>query len=330
VDVESVSDELYALPLDQFTSSRTDREKQAKSDGDKDLAAQIHRMAKPNLVAWLANQLAREHAQEIRFLLQLGPALREATATGAGQQLRELSRQQSQVVYAVVQQARKLASAAGHKVSQDTARGLEDTLRAALADPDAADALAAGRLTDGMQNSGFGSPTSGFGSPGRNERSAGSGSATGATATPPKGKRKSPGRAEQKAGQATTDLEQAKSEAEHAKREAEHAKRDVEQARRDVEQASSTAETLITSREKAVTQLEAAARTVVDTDSKVKRLRRELDEALASQSRAHEDHQRAQAALGRVDRDAQEAQEQLANVTQRLADAVKRLDAPPQ
>ncbi|MEP7191808.1 MAG: hypothetical protein ABI903_02975 [Actinomycetota bacterium] len=156
VDVESVSDELYGLPLDEFTPTRAAREKQAKVSGDKDLASQIHQLAKPNLVAWLSNQLVRKHPDEIRPLLVLGAGLREATATLSGEQLRDLSRQQRQVVHALVQHARLVAHAAGRKVSGDAARGLEDTLRAALADQDAADALAAGRLTEGMHNSGFG------------------------------------------------------------------------------------------------------------------------------------------------------------------------------
>jgi hypothetical protein len=45
--------------------------------------------------------------------------LREATATRSGEQLRELSRHQRQLVYALVQQARRLANAAGRKVSED-------------------------------------------------------------------------------------------------------------------------------------------------------------------------------------------------------------------
>ena len=114
VDVESVCDELYGLPLDQFTSTRTVREKQAGSAGDKEVAAQIHRLVKPNLVAWLSNQLVRECAGEIRPLLELGADLREATATSSGEQLRELSRQQRQLVHALVQQAGRLANAAGY------------------------------------------------------------------------------------------------------------------------------------------------------------------------------------------------------------------------
>jgi hypothetical protein len=103
VDVESVSDELYGLPLDDCIPARNDREKQAKAAGEKDLAAQIHQLTKPSLVAWLASQLARERADEIAPFRELGAALREATATQA------------------------------------------------------AEALASGRLTEGMQNSGFGS-----------------------------------------------------------------------------------------------------------------------------------------------------------------------------
>jgi len=95
VDVESVSDELYGLALDDFTSARNRREKQAKAAGEEDLAAQVHQLTKPNLVAWLANQVERERADEIRPLLELGAALREATATLSGQQLLELSRQQT-------------------------------------------------------------------------------------------------------------------------------------------------------------------------------------------------------------------------------------------
>lgn len=296
MDVESVSEELYGLPLDEFTPTRTDREKQAKSEGDKDLAAQIHRLAKPNMVAWLANQLAREHADEIRFLLQLGPALREATATGSGQQLRELSRQQSKVVYAVVQQARKLASAAGHKVSEDTARGLEGTLRAALADPDAADALAAGRLTEGMQNSGFGSPTSLAG------RSSGSGKKSAAAA--------SPVAADRTTGATSAAQQTADEKGTQALRKA---------AEHELEQAKSAAAEATTAREESLGQLETAARIVVEAGDRVERIRTELEEALEAQAKAQENQVGAQAALDRAEASLRDAQ-------QRLADATNHLD----
>jgi hypothetical protein len=156
-DIDEIADELYGLPPEEFTAARTQYEKDAKAAGNRDEAARIHALAKPNVTAWLANQLTREHRDELARLMELGAGLRNATRNLAGDQLRELSRQQQKLVFALVEQARQLARAAGRTVSQDTARGLDDTLRAALADGQAADLLLAGRLTDALHSSGFGS-----------------------------------------------------------------------------------------------------------------------------------------------------------------------------
>jgi chromosome segregation ATPase len=153
--IDEIADSLYGLPPEQFTAARTQYEKEAKAAGDRDAAARIHAMAKPSVPAWLANQLAREHRDELQPLLALGAELRDATRNLAGDQLRTLSRQQHQLVYALVQQARKLARAADRSVSDDAARGLEETLHAALADEHAASLLLAGRLTEALHSSGF-------------------------------------------------------------------------------------------------------------------------------------------------------------------------------
>ncbi|HEY0870487.1 MAG TPA: hypothetical protein VGD55_08815 [Acidothermaceae bacterium] len=153
--IDDIADALYGLPPEQFTAARTQYEKEAKAAGDRDAAAAIHAMAKPSVTAWLANQLAREHRDELRPLLELGAGLRDATRDLAGDQLRTLSRQQHQLVYALVQQARQLARAVGRSVSDDAARGLEETLHAALADERAASLLLAGRLTEAMHSSGL-------------------------------------------------------------------------------------------------------------------------------------------------------------------------------
>jgi hypothetical protein len=160
-DLEEIADELYGLPPEEFTAARTRYEKEAKAGGDRDGAARIHSLGKPTVTAWLANQLVRAHRDSIEPLLELGAALRDATENLDGDQLRELSRQQQKVMYAVVQQARALARAAGRSMSEDAARALEETLRAALADEQAGRLLLAGHLTDGLQSSDFGS---GFGS----------------------------------------------------------------------------------------------------------------------------------------------------------------------
>jgi len=158
--IEEITDELYGLPPEEFTASRARFEKEAKAAGDRDAAARIHALAKPTVTAWLANQLARDHRDELKPLLELGAGLRDATRNLAGDQLRALSRQRNELVHALVQQARQLARAADRSVSEDVARALADTLQAALADEAAATLLLAGRLTDALHSSEFGT---GFG-----------------------------------------------------------------------------------------------------------------------------------------------------------------------
>ncbi len=150
VDVEAVADELYALPREEFISARDARAKAARTAGDRDLATAIGRLPKPTSAAWVANLLAREHPGDVHDLLELGAVLREAHATLDGATLQELSRQRHQVVHALVQRARALGRDAGKPVSEAVAREVADTVTAALSDPDAARALAAGRLATAL------------------------------------------------------------------------------------------------------------------------------------------------------------------------------------
>lgn len=154
--LDEIADELYGLAPEEFTAARTARAKEARQAGDQKLAAAVHHLAKPTVAAWLANQLAREQQNELQALPELGAGLRQATERLAGDELRQLSRQQHELVYALVEQAKQLARAGGHPVSDATARGLEDTLYAALADEHDAEQLLAGRLSEPLERSGFG------------------------------------------------------------------------------------------------------------------------------------------------------------------------------
>lgn len=154
MDLDTVADELYTLPRDEFTAARDERARQARSEGDRRLAAEIGRLRKPSTAAWLANQLAREQPDEIQGLVELGDALRRAHSELDGETLRRLSGQRRELVAALAGQARRLGQAEGHRISEGVSRELEDTFTAALADPDAARLLAAGLLTSGLQPGG--------------------------------------------------------------------------------------------------------------------------------------------------------------------------------
>jgi DNA repair exonuclease SbcCD ATPase subunit len=156
VDLDEVADELYDVPPEEFIALRTDRQDAAKADGDKALAKEIGALPKPSAAAWVCNLLVREHREEIENLVELGTLLREAQENLAGDQLRALDVQRRQLVSALTRQARALANDRGHPVSTAVATQVEDTLRAAMSDPDAGDALLSGRLTSPMSYSGMG------------------------------------------------------------------------------------------------------------------------------------------------------------------------------
>jgi hypothetical protein len=156
VDLDDVADELYALPPDEFIPARKAREDEAKADGDKALAKEVGSLPKPSTAAWVCNLLVREAHDEIAALVELGTLVREAQQSLAGEQLRALDVQRRQLVTALTRQARKLAYGHGHPVSTAVATQVEETLRAAMADPEAGEALLAGRLTSPMNYSGMG------------------------------------------------------------------------------------------------------------------------------------------------------------------------------
>jgi hypothetical protein len=153
--VNAAAEKLYGLPPDRFVAARTELVKQAKAVKDADGAGAIGKLAKPTAVAWLANQLVRADRDEVTALLDLGAELRDATAALDAARLRELTAQQRGMIAGLVRRAKELGSSAGQPVSESTARGLEDTLHAALVDGQAAADLVAGRLTTALESSGF-------------------------------------------------------------------------------------------------------------------------------------------------------------------------------
>lgn len=156
MDFDTVADELYGLPPREFIATRNGAAKQARAEGDRQLAEQIRSLRRPSTAGWLANQLVREHGEEMEPLLALGRELREAMADLGADDLRELTSQRYRLVSALVKQARGLGAAREVRVTDDVAHGLRATLEATLSDADSAAAVAAGRLTDALRVSGFG------------------------------------------------------------------------------------------------------------------------------------------------------------------------------
>jgi hypothetical protein len=141
-DLDAAADELYAVAREDFTPRRKELAKQAKVAGDARLAAEIDKLAKPTTSAWLANQLARDPSSDVDEIAALGDALRTAHVNLAGAELRTLSQQRTRLVNTLVKQAGRLS-----QLTEGITRELEDIFTTAIADPEVARVLLAGRLT---------------------------------------------------------------------------------------------------------------------------------------------------------------------------------------
>jgi hypothetical protein len=148
----AIADELYGLPLEEFTPARDARAKELKAE--KELAAAVKKLKKPSVAAWVANLFVRREAEQVEQVIAVGAALREAQEGMDGAELRTLTRQRRQLTSAVTDQARGLAREEGLKVTQSVSDQVEATLTAAMIDPACAQAVRSGLLTAALRSTG--------------------------------------------------------------------------------------------------------------------------------------------------------------------------------
>jgi hypothetical protein len=293
VDLDTVTDELYSLHPGEFTASRNAWAKQAKAEGDKELADEIRQLEKPTTSAWLVNLLAREHSEELEPLIALGRELREAATDIDPEELRQLTRQRHQVVSALVQQARRLGAAQGTKVSDSVALEVQQTLDASLADPGVADDVLAGRITHAQEYAGFGGPMIGTATSGaRPSRS-----------TPAIAPR------EQRAGQKQADV------TDLAARRRESAQRAVEEADRALERARTEHESAAAKHHQAGEETRSARETVERLRTELESAEEHARDAARAERSARHHAEVAEDALDKAERTRERAQAKLQEVS---------------
>ena len=144
-----------ALTPDEFTATRNRRAADARTHGEKELAASIRSLRKPSTAAWAVNLLVREQSEAIGQLLELGRTLRAAQAELDSDALRQLSGQRRVLVGALGKQAAALAKRSAHPIGEAAVTEIENTLNAAMADAGAAAALKTARLTRALDSIGL-------------------------------------------------------------------------------------------------------------------------------------------------------------------------------
>ena len=149
-----IADDLYALPLADFTPARDALVKEHKAD--KALAASIKGLRKASAAAWVVNLLVRRDPDQVDQVLAVGEALREAQENLDATQLREFTKQRRQLTATVTTAARRMAREEGVRTTESVAEQVEATLTAAMLEPDAARAVRSGLLVTSLSATGLG------------------------------------------------------------------------------------------------------------------------------------------------------------------------------
>jgi hypothetical protein len=237
---EDAVDELYALPLDEFTPRRDELAKELRATGRRDGAAWVKALRKPSAAAWLVNQLARTQKSDARRMLEKGDALRVAQERALVRQasrgpLAGAIQEHAKAMRMLLSKAPGFLDRRGAPPSQITLERAAETLRAILLDDAVRAGFAAGRLTREHRAAGLGFAVSGQAtvapaSPAKSRKS-GKRSKGGASAAAAKEVQR---RAQERA-RARAVATEARSRQRARQRDVSEARRDLRQAERELE-----------------------------------------------------------------------------------------------
>ena len=137
---DEIIDELYGLPLWEFTQARNQAASELRRAGRGAEADQVKALRKPSVTAAAVNRLVREHRREVEAFLRAAVILRDAQFGGKGD-LQAATKDEREAL-------ERLTRAGGEPVRQ--------SLLAAAVDEQAAGELLAGRLEHQLDPRGFG------------------------------------------------------------------------------------------------------------------------------------------------------------------------------
>jgi hypothetical protein len=138
-------DELYSLPIDEFTAARNELSKQLK---DADAARAVKALKKPTVAAWAVNQLARKHPDDLGRLMEL------RSPEAASGDLRAGAEERRRLIARLTDSARSILVEGGHSASATTLEGVSKTLLAGGTEAERA-LILAGRLSKELAPAGF-------------------------------------------------------------------------------------------------------------------------------------------------------------------------------
>lgn len=151
-------DELFQLPLSEFTGARNTLAAKLKQTKRVDDANLVKSLAKPSVSAWTVNQLYWHHRDAFGKLLAAGQRFHKAqTSSLAGKvaDMRGALEARREALMNLADLATALLQDAGHNPSPDTIRRITTTLEAISALASVSDGPTLGRLTQDVDPPGF-------------------------------------------------------------------------------------------------------------------------------------------------------------------------------
>jgi hypothetical protein len=279
VEFAAAADELYGVPPAEFTATR----KRLAGELSREEGRRLSALRRPTVPAWAVNQLVRDDA--VGPLLDLGERMRAAWSDGGD--LASLDSERSSLVADLVRRARELADEAGRPLSDAFADEVEETLRAAIADPSAADAVREGRLDHPLRHAGFGP--------------------FGAAAPPSAPKRAAEPRPARRAGKRAAKKERDEQERQRREEEAQAAEREAAEAEKKAEEAERSIAEWESAHEEARQRL-------AEADDHLRDLREQVRDAEARRTDLDRKAKVAEREHQRAERAARDARRQVARL----------------
>ena len=149
VSLDAQIDDLYQLPLSEFTRARNALQKTVRGAD----ATHVRTQAKPTLVAWAVNQVYWRSRQIYERLMKAGEKVRHAqiaALTGKTTDLRDASAAHRKALADAVKEADRIAAESGSHPAADALMRTFEALSLAKEPP-----ARSGRLTEALQPAGF-------------------------------------------------------------------------------------------------------------------------------------------------------------------------------
>lgn len=270
--------ELYQADPKDFIARRNELVAEARGHGDESAAEALKKLRRPTTAAWAVNLLRAHHAQQVDALVALGQEIRSAQRELRGDDLRRLAQERTRLLDELTNQAVTLSAEAGYELAGGLRQQIEQTLNAALSDPESAAKVCAATLSKPLEYSGFG--------------------VEGATlpvvpdTVPAKGERSEPASKPETVGE--PDELTSRRAARHAARaaeaqhELERRTADAEAAQRELRSAEAREQELRQRRETLVSELDQIDDALEDQRDKLAQARRRLDRVKRKQNTAQQ------------------------------------------